>query len=167
MLKTRYNIDTTPRGLMSPVAPNVITIPRICACFPHKICDIFDYGFGKILCSFDDLGIIEHKEISKSILCTFSPALIPTETVTANKGIHLLFFIVQIINDTILHRKDKSNTDLEDMFTYYAASYRSAGTPQKSKVEYLVLKKILTPGTHLLLPQIADAIKGAAGRIRQ
>lgn len=49
MLKIRYNTDTNSRSPLSQV--NVITVPRICVCFPHKICDLFHYGYDKMLCT--------------------------------------------------------------------------------------------------------------------
>lgn len=166
MCKAKYNTDTTPRSPMTQVGPDVVTIPRICACFPHKVCDLFHFGFGKVLCTFEDLGILETLGLSTALLCTFFPALIPFNFSNSYPEIHQLFFIVHIISDNILHRKDKTFTDLQDMLTYYSASYRSAGTPRSSRLEYLQLRNIIGPHSNILNVHITNAIPMAAAKIK-
>lgn len=78
-LQTKYNIDGDVRDSNVSLSPDLITIPRIAACFPFKICDYFHLGYGKVLYTAEDLGFPDNTAAPKALFCTFvTAALIRT-----------------------------------------------------------------------------------------
>lgn len=134
-LKEKYNIDTSRNLPGISLKPEAITLPRIAACFPMKVCDYFHLGYGKPLCSIEELtqepGVLSG--VSKSILCSYFPACMPSSWVKVNTSVHFVTFWVAVLNDNVLHRSDKKYTPLQNMYSYYSASYKSNATPLKSR----------------------------------
>lgn len=139
-LKEKYNIDTSKNLPGVSLKPEAITLPRIAACFPMKVCDYFHKGFGKPLCSLEELtqdpGVLS--TVSKSLLCSYFPACMPSSWVKINTSIHFVPFWVAVLNDNVLHRADKKFTPLQNMFSYYSASYKSNATPLKSRTAWCI-----------------------------
>ncbi|KDR17104.1 hypothetical protein L798_09049 [Zootermopsis nevadensis] len=75
-LVQKYNLDITVHAPLTALDPDVVTIPRIVVCFPAKICEYYNRGFGKNLLSFQDLNIPGPDYPSRSILCPHFTALI-------------------------------------------------------------------------------------------
>lgn len=139
-LKEKYNIDTSKNLPGVSLKPEAITLPRIAACFPMKVCDYFHKGFGKPLCSLEELtpepGVM--CRVSKALLCSYFPACMPSTWVKNNTSVHFVPFWVAVLNDNVLHRSDKKYTPLQNMFSYYSASYKSNATPMKSRVSWCI-----------------------------
>lgn len=143
-MKEKYEIDTARNAPGVSLRPEAVTLPRIAACFPMKVCDYFHKGFGKPLCGLGDLAadakVLEN--VSRAILCSYFPACLPAEWVKANTSIHFVPFWVAVLNDNVLHRADKKYTSLQAMFSYYSASYKSNATPQKSRVQWCIARNM-------------------------
>lgn len=156
-MKEKYNIDTSKNLPGSSLRPEAITLPRVAACFPMKVCDYFHKGYGKPLCSVEELcpeaGLMTR--VSKAILCSYFPACMPSLWVKQNTSIHYVPFYVAVLNDNVLHRSDKKFTPLQNMFSYYSASYKSNATPQKSRVAWCISRGLSNEASdgfeHLLL----------------
>lgn len=164
-MRVKYNIDVAQRDPNTPLGPEVVTVPRMAACFPMKICDNFSLGIGKVLCGNFDIGVPVGAVIDSSIFCSFFPAMIPQVSVRATAGVHIVFGLVAVINDSVLHKKDKKFTDLEQILSYYQACYNSAVMPQQTRLKYLRSKGLVDLGTNAFISVLASAIGGAAERI--
>lgn len=165
-MQEKYNIDTTVRNPNTAVDADVITVPRIAACFPYKICDYFHLGYGKALCSEADIGYPTGANAPKAIFCSFITAALYPDWIKITPQVHLLIFLIHILNDDVLHRKKQDYTPLDTMFTYYAASYRSAGTPFPSRKKYLSSRDFADAAQKGFNANIISAAGQAEDRIR-
>jgi hypothetical protein len=120
----KYGINTIVNAPLTCLDPDTITIPRIVACFPAKICEYYHNGFGNSLVTFRDVGLSSGDGISRSILCPHFAAIIPKEFIRLNNSKHFVSFLVHIVVDDMLHKK-------QDIFTYYCADFNSPGTPEE------------------------------------
>lgn len=132
-LITKYSIDVTNRAPGTVLGPDVITIARVASCFPSKMCDFYDGGFGKLLCGFSDLCVLDHEGISPAILCNHFASMIPAAWVKATLGVHCVLFLTHVVTDNVLYKKDKNMTGLEDILTYYLVAFNSAGSPEAAR----------------------------------
>lgn len=164
-MKEKYNIDTTTRDPNTALASNVVTVPRMAACFPIKICDFYSMGVGKLLCGHYDIGVDVNAQFDLSIFCSFFPAMVTVEVSKNNPGIHLLLGLIAIVNDNVLHKKDKKYTDLDQILSYYQASYNSPVMPQSSRDRFLRKKRLIEPGSSKLIETLNGALSGATARI--
>jgi hypothetical protein len=127
----KYKIDITVNLPLTAIDPDVVTIPRIFACFPTKICEYFHEGCGNPLVSFLELNVRNPENLSRCILCPHFTALLPTELMRISTDMHVISFLVHIIVDDVLHKKKGNYTPLENIYTYYAAEYHHPATPQR------------------------------------
>nr|AOY18787.1 nucleocapsid protein [Bunyavirus sp.] len=131
-MRTKYNIDIRKRESGASLAPDIITLPRMAACFPAEVATHFHKGFGRPLYSVTDLHLPE--ATSKAVLTSAVVALLPPDWVTAANGIHLVFFCGSVLADDILHATNHKTT-LSSMFTYYSASYKSPACPVAHRIK--------------------------------
>lgn len=165
-MATKYDIDITPHKANEPLAPDIVTIPRMAACFPYKICDYFHLNHGKTLVSPESLGYPSGLLPSKILLCTYVPACLPMAWIKAQPNVHLVMFLLHVLCDDVLHRKAQDITDLDVMFSYYAAAYKSNGTPERSRVSYLTNKGCASPAGTGFSQIIINAGNEAEAKIR-
>lgn len=164
-MRAKYNIDVNRRESNTALGTNVVTIPRMAACFPMKICMNYSAGIGKLLCGNYDIGIPVSAVIDPSIYCSFFPAMIPLDVTLANKGVHVLFGLIAVINDNVLHKKDKKFTDMDQILSYYQACHNSAVMPQRSRQNFMRARGLLQLGSYNLIQELKDAINTATDRI--
>lgn len=138
----KYGIDTSKNIAGASLKPEAVTVPRIAACFPMKVCDFFHKGFGKPLISMSELpdGNEFANVASKAILSSSFPACIPPAWVEKTSSIHYITFLVAVMNDDVLHRNDGKITSLTSMLSYYSACYRSNATPNKSRLAWCIAR---------------------------
>lgn len=166
ILIEKYDIDVSKRQSLEAVDPDVITLPRICACFPLITCDVFASGAGKVLVTPNQLGITADN-ISPAILTPFFTSCIPQSFITVGAGnANLLFFLVHVFTDNVVHSKERNFTELQPMFDYYAAAYRSEGVPTNSRVAYCGNIGVATADKKSFTQSIIAAISGAEAIIR-
>lgn len=144
-LVEKLSIDVEHHNPTTSLEPNLITMPRLCACFPIIACDIQEKLVAKSVCTFSDLGI--NGEVSSVILTPFFTSCIPRESIVIGiENMHLLFFVVHIVVDDILHRKKRDFTELQAMLQYYQAAYDSPAVPHRSRLAYCRAKNLIIAG---------------------
>jgi hypothetical protein len=162
----KYGINVTVNLPLAALDPDVVTIPRIVACFPGKVCEFFNKGFGNNLSTFNDIGIMIPGTLSKSILCPHFTALIPQDIVRNSTSIHYVSFLVHVVVDDVIHKKEGNYTNLENIFTYYRAKYNSNVTPQSGRVAFCRRMGMLTPDETLFVPLIEGQSAWCIDRLR-
>jgi hypothetical protein len=75
----KYGSDTTVNDPMASLDSDLITVPRIAACLPGKICEYYHMGYGNALVTIYVLSITNPGKLSREILCPHFTALIPRE----------------------------------------------------------------------------------------
>jgi hypothetical protein len=163
----KYKIDITVNKPLTALAPDVVTLPRIVACFPGKICEYYHRNYGNTLATFLDIGLMRPEGVSRALLCPHFTALIPQEVVRVSSTIHYVSFLVHVVVDDILHKKVGNYTELENIFIYYSAEYHAAWTPQDARISFCDHMGLLTPDRALFLPVIEHLRDFAIQRIRQ
>lgn len=143
----KYGLDTEKNNAGASLRPDAVTVPRVAACFPMKVCDFFHKGMEKPLISMIDLTSDADfiAATTKAILSSSFPACIPPTWVVKDSSVHYITFLVAVMNDEVLHRKDGHLTPLTSMLSYYSACYRSNETPLKSRVAWCSQKGLGNP----------------------
>jgi len=162
----KYKINITVNLPLTAIGPDVVTIPRIVACFPGKICEFFHRGYGNALVSFLELNIRNPENLSRCILCPHFTALLPTELMRISTDMHVISFLVHIIVDDVLHKKKGNYTPLENIYTRYAAEYHTPATPQDARVTFCRRMGLLTHDGRHFINQITDQTQWCLERIR-
>lgn len=165
-LITKYDLDITIHAPNTALAADVVSISRVVSCFPAKICEYYHRGYGNKLMTFADMQINAPAGLSQAVLCPHLTALLPKESVTLNPEIHFVFFLCHVLVDNVIHQKARNFTDLSQMFTYYAAEYRSDGTPQAARLRFCRIIHVVRPGLIDFAVALMNAIAGAQARIR-
>lgn len=126
MLIAKYNIrpneEPARRRRAEALAPEVITLPRIAACFAQLTTVLYDAGFGRAIVNFDT----DFPGFPGAI---FSP-MFPSVVMKGYKendhmvNIHPQLVLIAILNDNVLHARDRV-TPLDQIWTYYLAAHNS------------------------------------------
>lgn len=104
-LKEKLDLDVEKRTPGAALSPDMVTVARLAACFPLITCNVYASGHSKILVSSEQIGLPE--EIAKQILCPFFTGLIPKTFVKADQGVIILFFLIHVLIDNLIHKKEK------------------------------------------------------------
>nr|QQM16266.1 putative nucleocapsid protein [Degsystermes virus] len=163
----KYNINITVNAPMTALDPDMVTVPRIVACFPAKICEYFHRNYGNALATFIDIGIPQPGDISRSVLCPHFTALLPRDIMRRSTSMQVVSFLVHVVVDDVLHKKQGNYTPLENIFTYYSAEYHTPGTPQPSRIAFCRRMNLLTPDEAGFLPILEGAAVFCENRIRE
>jgi hypothetical protein len=166
-LVEKYKINITVNQPLTSLKPDIITIPRIVACFPGKVCQYFHLGLGNAPVTFLDLGITDSKNISRSVLCPQFTALIPREIMRSSTALHFISFLVHVVVDDDLHKKARNFTDLDNIFTYYCAEHNTPNTPQDSRVTVCSGINLLTHDRRRFIPILENQRDFCNNKIRQ
>lgn len=159
----KYGIDIHVNLPLTALDPDLVTLPRIVACFPAKIFEYYHRDFGNTLTTFHDIGIDEPGNLSRSILCPHFTALIPREVVRINYAIQMISFLVHVVTDDILHKKTGNYTELENIFIYYSAEYYTPGTPQRARVSFCRRMGLMLPDQPRFI-QVLEGLRDHAER---
>lgn len=165
-LKAKYQIDDTVNDANSSLDPDVVTIPRIAACFPIKMCEYMGLGYGKKLCTLEQMGLGGINGISNAVLSPFYNCTIPHSWCRIGQAPHIYFFIVHVYVDNTIHRKQRDYTDLDTMFTYYSAAFRTPGVPQMSRIKYSAMTGIANIASNGFRPELAQNLVAANNILR-
>ncbi|CAH0562778.1 unnamed protein product [Brassicogethes aeneus] len=162
-LAEKYSLSLDTRASRTSLGPDIITLPRVAACFPLVVCQAYNQGIGKTLYSLKDLGLTDNS--SKAILTTSITALVPKITEDGVNNIMPLILLCHFLTDNVIHSK-KNVTRLEHMLTYLKAEYRSQATPDASRVAAFNEFGYLTAGKKSFLPSLLTASAAALEKIR-
>lgn len=163
-LKEKLTLDTSQHDPCTSLGPEVVTLPRICACFPIIACDLQASPFAKALCTFENLGL--PSTLNRCILCPFFPSCVPSKLVTVgSNNIHLLLFIVHIIIDNTIHRSRRNFTPLDRMLQYYRAGTDSPAVPQAARLKYCSARGLLNATNNGWAAAIVTALVSAENKI--
>lgn len=142
-VQEKYDIDETVHKSCTSLSSTDVTIPRIAGCFPGILCKIFHNNMGKELMTLTDIGVhplagaaAVAVPISHCILTPYFASMIPNNWMNPNTNYHLVFFLVHLILDTVIHRKTQSYTPLDIMLQYYKAEWNSPATPSASRLTF-------------------------------
>lgn len=164
ILTVKYNLDPGAREPNKPLPPDTVTIPRIACCFPALTAQIFHKGYGRVLYTVADLHL--PAGTSRALCTTFITSCLPRVWITQSSAFHYITFLAAVITDDVLHRKDKSFSDLSVIFTYYSAAYNSPAVPEASRAAFCVSFAISNPTATGFKAEILQANAQCAQTIR-
>jgi hypothetical protein len=121
----KYGIDATVNDPMASLDSDLITVPRIVACFPGKICEYYHRCYGNALVTFHDLSITNPGNLARAILCPHFTALIPRQVMSVHTSMQIVSSLVHVIVEVFFNKKLGNYTPLDNIFTYYPAEYHS------------------------------------------
>lgn len=163
-LKEKYTLDTQTRASGSSLSPDLITIPRLTACFPTVYCDIFAAGQAKEVVKPGDIDLPDG--VSRAVLCPMFVACIPPNCVQVDKNIHIVSLCVTILLDDILHKRAGTQTDLEQLFSYYKAAYNSPSVPDDGRLMYMQKLNLVVRGAKHFVTALLDMVAPCEDKIR-
>lgn len=137
-LKAKYQIDDSVNDANSSLDPDTVTIPRIAACFPVKMCEYMALGYGKQLCTIAQMGLGNIPNVSPAVLSPFFNCTLPHAWCIQGHAPHIFFLLLHVYVDNTIHKKERDYTDLDTMLTYYSAAFRTPGVPQVTRVRYAI-----------------------------
>lgn len=88
ILAVKYNIDTNLRPANASVDPDLITIPRLIACFPMQACELLQEGIGRALITAADLSYKESEGVPACLLSSHFIGVLPFTESIGGKNIH-------------------------------------------------------------------------------
>jgi hypothetical protein len=162
----KYGIDISVNLPLTAIAPDVVTLPRIVACFPAKVCKYYHLGFSNTLATFLDIGLVRPEGLSRSLLCPHFTALLPRELMRRSTTMQYVSFLVHVVTDDILHKKAGNYTDLENILIYYSAEYHNPCTPHDSRLVFCDHMGLLTPTRESFLPILENLRDSSISKIR-
>lgn len=163
MLREKIGLDVDKHDPNQALGDKVITIPRICACFPTITCNLYHAGIGKLLVSFTDLGLVD--TVTKAVLSPFFTSCIYRGALSKNTNENMLFFVVHICIDNVIHKKDKKYTGLMEMLAYYKAAFESPATPELARKKFCGGLDLLDAARKIFNAEIRQAALTAEDRI--
>ncbi|KAI4476040.1 hypothetical protein M0802_014945 [Mischocyttarus mexicanus] len=123
-LANKYGINTTEdrRRLRSTsLGPNVVTLPRIAACFPILTCSLFNSGYGRIIAS----KAMYTGDIPEAFFSPMFPSVVSRSVQDGASNLHPQLVLWAKLIDNVIHQRDKP-TPLDQIWTYYLASFNSS-----------------------------------------
>lgn len=128
ILKDKYDLDTTKRAASSSVAKDVVTLPRIAACFPIRVLQFLEMGVGRILVDHSALG--DYPNIPRWMQHPAMASVIPAiSSINTIRALRIYAYGICVLTDDILHRNDNKYTSLETIKTYMEASFNTPAVP--------------------------------------
>lgn len=137
LMKNKYGINMIKRRPGQSLPAEIITIPRIAACFPAVVVGLFDEGFGEII--FDPKTLFPEGTIPRVIYAPMVTSVLPN---VADLPI-VVFLAIAVKTDDILHQTD-AKTSLSALYQYLTASINSTVVSNDFKVKYTESWKIGT-----------------------
>lgn len=139
-MKTKYRINTQKRDAGSSLAAEVVTVPRIAACFPVRILQFIEMGVGRIVI---DKAELTSDPIPKWLLHPAAASVLPVKTTSARVArLIIITFGVCVLTDNLLHKKDGKYTPFVSILAYLEAARQTAAVPHKTCIEFLRAVKI-------------------------
>ncbi|KAI4481599.1 hypothetical protein M0802_013909 [Mischocyttarus mexicanus] len=123
-LANKYGISTTEdrRRLRSTsLGPNVVTLPRIAACFPILTCSLFNSGYGRCIAS----KTMYTGKVLEAFFSPMFPSVVSRSVKDGAANLHPQLVLWATLIDNVIHQRDKP-TPLDQIWTYYLASFNSS-----------------------------------------
>jgi hypothetical protein len=165
-LVEKYDLDINIHAPVTALGPDIVNIWRVMACFPAIVCRYYHEGFGYNFMSFHDLNIRADQGVTRAILCPYFTSLLPRDIIRRSRCGHYMSFLVHILADNVIHRKQQNFTGLRDMFTYYAAAYNCLGTPLGAREIFCQKVGLLNEAHTAFIPVIMENNDWYQARIR-
>lgn len=135
VLKEKYKINTTKRAAGSSLDSAAVTLPRIAACFPIRILQFLEQGFGRIII---DPTVLTKAELPKWLQHPAAASAIPVNTPFAEiAALPIIVLGVWVLSDNVLHKKDGKFTPLVNILGYMEASRQTAAVPEQARINFL------------------------------
>lgn len=145
-MKSKYSINTEKRDPGTSLGPTIVTLPRMAACMPAEVCNLFHRGYGRPLFTLADLGLPD--TTSKACLTTSIIALLPKSALTRNGSVNVVFFLASILADDIIQPVGKK-TPIKKLGSYYSASLKSQATPDAHRIKAMNHYRLLSGGSFI------------------
>lgn len=135
LMKEKYDIDTSKRAASSSVGKDVVTLPRIAACFPIRILQFLEMGVGRVLV---DVSVLGDYNIPTWMQHPAMASVVPIQAAASSiRALRIFAFGVCVLTDDVLHRNDGKYTKLETIKTYMDASYNTPAVPDGARKSFL------------------------------
>lgn len=139
-MKTKYRINTQKRDAGASLAAEVVTVPRVAACFPVRILQFIEMGVGRIII---DKAELTAGPIPKWLLHPAAASVLPVKTSSARAArLIIVTFGMCVLTDNLLHKKDGKYTPFVSILAYLEAARQTAAVPDKARSEFLRVVKI-------------------------
>lgn len=166
VLIAKYDLDVTPHPAGDALEPDVVSIARVVACFPIKICEYFHRGYGKLLCQPREIGFAATDNITKSVCCPHLVAMLPTAALRTTPRVHVIVFLCHLRVDEVIHRKDRRFTATDTMLTYYKAEFRTPITNQASRLGFCRMAGLVNADDDNFTNPVLAAVDPAVALLR-
>lgn len=125
-----------------------VTIPKIVACLPIRLCDCYNSGTAKHLYFYSDLLLSETTNLPKCILCPQVVSVIPKALIQKNGDVNYRIFLAHVLCDNIIHSAD--------IKTYFSAALQSSVVSELACQKYSFDNKLTVNGLHLCREKIKE-----------
>ncbi|CAL1688666.1 unnamed protein product [Lasius platythorax] len=165
MLVAKYNIRANEEGRRrraEALAPEVISLPRIAACFAQLTTSLYHEGYGRSIASFT----ADFRGCPDAMFSPMFPSVCIKGYVEDNImiNIHPQLILVAILIDNVLHVRDKV-TPLDQIWTYYLAAHNSTVLIDDARVEQCNHFKVTIEGK--FVEKILQLRNHCVNRIRE
>lgn len=160
----KLDVDINTRESGKSLGPDVITIPRLTACFPTVFCGIYNQRRAKEVVTMAAAGIPDG--LTHALVCPMLVSCIPPSCIEIGSNIHMILFHVHVALDDIIHKKDKDITPLENLLAYYKAAYGSVAVPDSSRFKYMESLGLLVTGQRIFIQALKALVPESEGKIR-
>lgn len=127
----KYDINVEVRSAGVSLKADKIVVSRIAACFPLKVVEYFHAGLAKELLPMSKLGI---SNLSKDLLSNHMVGVVPHDLTEDGHALLFKVFLTCVYNDRVLHMKDRKYTSIEELLSYFTASYNSVAVPNTARL---------------------------------
>lgn len=139
MLAAKYNIRTAEKGerrrRVEALGPEVITLPRIAACFAELTTNLYHREFGRAIINLSEF-VIDGMEPPKAMFSPMFSSVVRKGYMVGQTmiNIHSQLMLINILVDNVLHVRNRV-TPLDQIWTYYLASYNSSVMLPRARIE--------------------------------
>jgi hypothetical protein len=165
MLISKYNIrandETDRRRRTEALGPEIITLPRLAACFCQLTVTLFHFGYGRTIANFTEFG-----NAPPAMFSPMFPSVVRKTYIRNNikYNIHPQLVLIAILVDNVLHIRDKP-TPLELIWTYYLASYQSSVMLDNARIDQCDIYGVTVEG--YFIDNIINLREHCRNRIRE
>lgn len=128
----RHNEEVGRRRRAEALAPEVVTLPRISACFAQLTTVLFHEGFGRTIANLQ----ADLPNTPNAIFSPMFPSVVRKGEIINGtmSNIHPQLVLIAILNDNVLHSRDRV-TPLDQIWTYYLAAHNSNVLVDDARIE--------------------------------
>lgn len=127
--------NTQKRDAGASLSAEVVTVPRIAACFPVRILQFIEMGVGRIII---DKAQLTEDPIPKWLLHPAAASVLPVRTSSVlGARLIIITFGACVLTDNLLHKKDGKYTPFVSILAYLEAARQTNAVPEKARIEFL------------------------------